>query len=121
VDRRGFAQVQELGQPLGVLAVVLVPGAEDQPQPAGVGHHDPRGQGLEQVVVVAVAAAGLVADRAAVGQALEDAEHLLNAAHLAAAHPLPRLVQYADRDTFGMDIESYVMQNDLHKSGYAGL
>src|SRR5262249_47012304 len=52
-------------------------------------------------------------------QALEDGEHLLDAAHLAAAHQLPRLVQYADRDTFGMDIESYVVHNDLHKSGYA--
>src|SRR5262249_42081558 len=119
VDRRRLAQVQELGQPLRVLAVVLVAGPEDQPQPAGVGHHHPSRQGLEQVVVVAVAAAGLVADLEAVGQALEDGEHLLDAAHLAASHQLPRLVQYADRDTFGMDIESYVVHNDLHKSGYA--
>src|SRR5262249_44201062 len=120
VDRRRLAQVQELGQPLRVLAVVLVPGPEDQPQPAGGGHQDAGGQGLQQVVVVAVAAAGLVADLEAVGQALEGGQHLLDAADLAAAHQLPRLAQYTDRDTFGMDIESYVIHDDLHKSGYAG-
>src|SRR5262245_59988655 len=54
-------QGQQLGQALGVVAVVLALGAEEQPQLAGVGHQDPGGQRLEQVVVVAVAAARLVA------------------------------------------------------------
>jgi hypothetical protein len=84
-----------------------------------VGHQDPGRQRLEQAVVVAVAAAGLLADLEAVGQALEGAQHLLNAADLAAAHRLSSLVQDTDRDTFGMDIESYVIHNDLHKSGHA--
>jgi hypothetical protein len=120
VDRRGLALVQELGQPPGVLAVVLVPGPEDQPQLAGVGHEDPGGQGLEQVVVVAVAAAGLVADREAVAQALQGAEHLLDAADLAAAHQLPGLVKDANRDTRRMDVEPYVVHGCLPQPGYAG-
>src|SRR5262249_16769910 len=77
------------------------PGPEDEPQPAGVGDQDARGQRLQQIVVVAVAAAGLVADLEAVGQALEDAQdaqHLRDAADLAAAHQLPGLAQDADRD-----------------------
>jgi hypothetical protein len=101
-----------------VLAVAAVAHADGEP--AGVGDQDARGQGLQQVVVVAVAAAGLVADLEAVGQALEGAEHLLDAADLAAAHPPPRIVQYTFKDTFYMYIEYYVIHNDLHKSGCAG-
>jgi hypothetical protein len=56
---RCLAQVKQLGQPLGVLAVVLVRGAEDQTQPTRVRHRDPRGDRAEQIVVVAVATAGL--------------------------------------------------------------
>src|SRR5262245_6973064 len=68
-----LAEVEQLGQALGVVAVVLVLGSEDQAQLAGVGHQDPDGQRFEQVVVVAVAAAGLVAHLEAVGQAPEEA------------------------------------------------
>src|SRR5262249_33695605 len=119
VDGGRLAQVQELGQPLRVLAVVLVPGPEDQSQSAGVGDQGARRQRLEQVVVVAVAAARLVADLEAVGQGLEDAQHLLDAAHLATAHQLPSLVEDADRYTSSVNVESYVIHGCLLKSRYA--
>ena len=84
-----LAQVQQLGQPLRVVAVILVLGAEDQPELAGVGHHDSCGQRPQDVVVVSVAAAGLVADLEAVGQGLQDPQDLVQAAHLAALDELP--------------------------------
>src|SRR5262245_43354461 len=79
----------------------------------------PRRQRVQQVVVAAVAAAGLVADLGAVGQAVQDAEQRLEAAHLATAHQQPGFVEYADRYTRGMDVESYVIHKDLRKSGLA--
>jgi len=119
VNRRRLAQVQELGQPLRVLAVVLVPGAEDQAQLTGVGDRHARRQRLQQVVVVAVAAAGLVADLEAIGQALEDTQHLLDAAHLAATHLLPSFVEDADRYARRVNVESYEVHECLPQLGYA--
>jgi hypothetical protein len=118
---RCLAQVEQLGQPLGVLAVVLVLGAEDQPQPARVRHRDPRGDRTEQVVVVAVATASLVADLKAVGQRLEDAHHLVNGADLGAANDLPGFAEDANRDPLVVDIETDVEQMCLLKSMYLGI
>jgi hypothetical protein len=42
-----------------------------------VRHQDAGGQRPQQVVVVAVAAAGLVADREAIGQALEEPQQFI--------------------------------------------
>src|SRR5262249_23715714 len=47
------------------------------------------GDRVEQVVVVAVAATGLIADLEAVGQRLEHPHHLVDGADLGAAHDLP--------------------------------
>ena len=114
--RRRLAQVQQLGQPLGVLAVVLVPGPEDQPQPAGVGHQDAGGQRPEQVVVVAVAAAGLVADLEAIGQPLEEAQQLLEAAHARPLDDVPGLAEHAEGDVLGVDVEPDGQHRNLPKS-----
>src|SRR5262249_3049403 len=76
------------------------------------------GQRAQQVVVVAVAAASLVADLEAVGQALEEAQHLLDAAHLGAVGDLPCLAEYADRNALAVDIEPDVEHKCLPKSGY---
>jgi hypothetical protein len=105
VDRRRLAQVQELRQALGVVAVVLGRRPEDQPELARVRHQHPRGQRPQQVVVVAVPATRLVADLEAAGQAPENAEHLLDAAHLGAAGDLPGLAEHADGDARAVDVE----------------
>src|SRR5262249_24873509 len=120
VHRRRLAQVEELGQSLGVLAVVLVLRAEDQPQLTRMGHRDPSGDRTEQVVVVAVAAAGLVADLEAVGQGLEDPHQLVDGADLGAAGDLPGLAEDADRDALIVDIEADVEHGCLLKSLYLG-
>ena len=120
VHRRRLAQVEQLGQPLGVLAVVLVLRAEDQPQSTRMRHRDPRGDRAERVVVVAVAATGLVADLEAVGQGLEDPHHLVDGADLGAADDLPGLAEDADRDALVVDIEPDVEHGCLLKSLYLG-
>ena len=116
MHRRRLAEVQQLGQPLGVVAIVLALGAEDQPQLAGVGHQDPGGQRLEQVVVMAVAAARLVADREAVGQPFEQAQHLVDAAHAGALDDLPGLAEHAEGDVLAVDVEPDVEHENLRKS-----
>src|SRR5262245_32160882 len=63
---------------------------------------------------MAVAAAGLVADLEPVGQAFEGPHHLLDRAHLAAAHQLPLVAEYADGNTLAVNIESYVVHKHLH-------
>jgi hypothetical protein len=73
-----------------------------------VGHEDPGGQRLEQVVVVAVAATGLKADLEAVGQAGQDAHQVLEAPHLGAMDYLPLLIKGAERDAPGVDGEADV-------------
>src|SRR5262249_60503231 len=76
----------------------------------------PGGQRLEQVVVVAVAAARLVAHLEAIGQALEYAQHLLDAAHPRPLDDLPGLAEHADGDVLGGDVEPDVQQGNLLKS-----
>src|SRR5262249_11523467 len=76
----------------------------------------PSGDRAEQVVVVAVAAAGLVADFEAVGQRLEDPHHLVDGADLGAADDLPGLAEDADRDALVVDIEPDVEHGCLLKS-----
>ena len=120
VNRRRLAQVQELGQPLRVLAVVLVPGAEDQAQLTGVGDRHARRQRLQQVVVVAVAAAGLVADLEAFGQGLKKPHHLVDGTDLGAANDLSVLAEDADRNALVVDIEPNVEHGCLLKSIYLG-
>src|SRR6516164_7422742 len=71
-------------------------------------HHDPRGQWLEQVVVVAVATTGLVADLEAIGQVLEDPQHLLQSTDLAALDELPLLAEHAERDALRMNVKTDV-------------
>jgi hypothetical protein len=116
VHRRRLAQVQELGHPLGVVAVVLARGAEDQPQLAGVGDQDTGGQRLEQVVVVAVAAAGLVADLKLIRQPLEEAQHLFQTAHTRPLDDLPGLAKHTNGDMLGVDVEPDVQHGNLLKS-----
>src|SRR5262249_33677676 len=89
-------------------AVVLVLGAENQSQLAGGGHEHARRQRLEQVVVVAVAAAGLVADLEAVGQGLEDPQDLVQAPHPAALAELPLLAEHAERDVLRVNVKTDV-------------
>src|SRR5262249_33537906 len=55
-----------------------------------------------------VAAARLVADLEAVGPAGQDAQQILEAAHLGAMDHLALLVEGADRDALGVDIETDV-------------
>jgi hypothetical protein len=68
----------------------------------------PSGQRPQQVVEVAVAAAGLVADLEAVGQAGEHAHQVLDGPHLGAVDDLALLVEGADRDVLGVDIQADV-------------
>jgi hypothetical protein len=70
--------------------------------------HDARGQRPQQVVEVAVAAAGLVADLEAVGQAGEHAHQVRDGPHLGAVDDLALLVEGADRDALGVDVEADV-------------
>src|SRR5262249_47058643 len=100
--------------------VVLVLRPEDQPQLTRMRHRDPRGDRTEQVVVVAVAAAGLVADLEAIGQALEDPHHLVDGPHLGAAGDWPGLAEHADRDALAVDIEPDVEHGCLLNSVYPG-
>src|SRR5262249_35458965 len=108
MHRRRLAQVQELRQPLGVVAIVLVLGAEDQPQLTRMRHQDPRRQRSQQVVEVAVAATGLVADLEAIGQALEDLHHRLDASYPGAVSHLPRLAQGADGNVLRVNVQTDV-------------
>lgn len=71
MHRRRLAEVEQLGQALRVVAIVLVLGPEDQSQEARMGHHNTRRERPQQVMEVAVATAGLAADLEAVGQATE--------------------------------------------------
>src|SRR5262245_12169209 len=80
-------------------------------------HQDPRGQRPQQVVIVAVTAAGLVAGLEAIRQAFEDPHHLLDRPHLGAANDLPCLAEHADGDPLAVDIEPYVKHQYLLKSG----
>src|SRR4051812_21613236 len=79
-------------------------------------HQDPRGQRAQQVVIVAVAATGRVADLEAVGQAAEDAQHLLDASYAGAVDNLPGLVESAEGDVAAVNIEPNVQQRGLLKS-----
>jgi hypothetical protein len=79
-------------------------------------HQDALGQRPQQVVEVAVAAAGLVADLEAIRQALEDMEHLLEAPHLGAAEHLSGFAEDADGNAFAVNVEPDVEQSCLHKS-----
>src|SRR5262249_48635186 len=72
------------------------------------GERGPGRQRLEQVVVVAVAAAGLVADLEAVGQGLEDPQHLVQAPLLAALDELPLVAEHAERDTLRVNVQTDV-------------
>src|SRR5262249_51368969 len=71
-------------------------------------HQDPWGQRPQQVVVVAIAAAGLVADLEAAGQGLEDPQHLFQAADLATLDELPLLAEHAKRDALRVNVQSDV-------------
>jgi hypothetical protein len=73
-----------------------------------VRHQEPGGQRLEQVVVMAVAAAGLVADLEAVGQALEEPQQFAQGAHPGAVRDLPLLVERAGADVLAVDVEADV-------------
>jgi hypothetical protein len=79
-------------------------------------HGDPSGDRVEQVVVMAVAATGLVADSEAVGQGLEEVYHLVDGADLGAADDRPGLAEDADGDALVVEIESDVEQGCLLKS-----
>ena len=72
------------------------------------------------IVVVAVAATGLVADLEAVGQRLEEPHHLVDGANLGAAEDLPGTAEDADRDALVVDIEPDVEHGCLLKSMYLG-
>jgi hypothetical protein len=79
-------------------------------------HRDPGRDRTEQVVVMAVAAAGLVADLEAVGQRLEEPHHLVDGADLGAADDRPGLAEDADRDPLVVEIETDGEQGCLLKS-----
>ena len=113
---RGLPQVEELRQALGVMAIVLVLRPEDQPELPRVGHQDARGQWPQEVVGMAVAAARLVADLEPIRQPLEQAQHLLDAAHAGALDDLPGLAEHADGDVLGVDVEPDVEHGNLRKS-----
>src|SRR5262245_43770613 len=81
-----------------------------------MGHRDPGGDRAEPVVVVAVAAAGLVADLEAIGQRLEDAHHLVEGADLGAADDRPGLAEDADGDALVVEIEPDREHGCLRKS-----
>src|SRR5262249_23234394 len=85
--------------------IVLVLGSEDQPQLARMRHQDPRRERSQQVVKVAIPATGLVADLEALGQALENLYHLLDASHPRAVDHLHHLAQGTDRNVLRMNVE----------------
>jgi hypothetical protein len=68
------------------------------------------------IVVVAVAATGLLADLEAVGQRLEHPHHLVDGVDLGAADDLPGLAEHADCDALVVDIETDVEFGCLLKS-----
>jgi hypothetical protein len=67
-------------------------------------------------VVVALAAAGFVADLEAVEQGIEGPHHLVDGADLGTADDLPSLAEDADRDALVVDIETDVEHGCLLKS-----
>ena len=83
-------------------------------------HQDSYCQRAEQVVVVAVAATGLVADLEAIGQALEVVQHLLDAAHFERADDLSPLVEHANGDPGDVDVESDVKPGCLQVGYFEG-
>ena len=108
MDCGRLAQIQKLRQPLRVVAIVLVLGAEDQPQLARMRHHYPRRQRSQQVVEVAIPATRLVANLEAIRQPLEDLHHLFDASHPRAVGHLPSFDQDADRNVLRVNIEPHV-------------
>jgi hypothetical protein len=76
-----------------------------------MGHQDTGGQRAQQLVVVAVPAACLVADLESVGQAFQDLRHLISRLHFCTAHHLSCLAEHAHRDALHMDIESDVQHD----------
>jgi hypothetical protein len=70
-----------------------------------MGHQNTRRYWLQQIVKVAVPAAGLVADFESIGQAFKDSHHLIDGPHLGAVDGLPGLVQHTNRNTFTVDVE----------------
>jgi hypothetical protein len=78
---------------------------------------DSCGHRPQQVVVVAVAAAGLVADLEAIRQPFEESHHLVDGAYLGATDELPCLAEHAHGDPLAMDIEPNVQHKYLLKSG----
>jgi hypothetical protein len=83
-----------------------------------VRHRDPSGDRAEQVVVVVVAAAGLVSDPEAVRRGREDLHHHVDGADRGAAGDLPSLADHADRDAIVVDIEPDVGPGCLLNSMY---
>jgi hypothetical protein len=69
-----------------------------------VRHRDPSGYRAEEVVVVAVAAARLVADLEAFGQGLEDPHHLVDGTDLGAANDLSVPAEDAARNALVVDM-----------------
>src|SRR6516225_109142 len=67
-----------------------------------------------------VAATGLVADLEPVGQVGEDAQQVLDAAHLRAMDHLALLVEGTDRDTLGVDVEADVKHETPPKAEQRG-
>jgi hypothetical protein len=78
-----------------------------------VGHQHPRRQRLQQVVVVAITAACLIADLEAIGQSLQHLEHLVDASDLRALDNLPILVEDANRNARAVNVETDVEHGSL--------
>src|SRR5690242_11154994 len=116
MHRGHFAQIQQFGQPLRVLAVVFVLRAVDQPELTRMRDEHSCSESTENVVVMAITATGLIADLEPIMQPFEDSHHLVDRPHLAAVNDLSRLVEYTNRDAFGVNVESDVEHRNLLES-----
>src|SRR5262249_41160123 len=77
---------------------------------------DPRGKRSQQVVVMAIPATGLVTHLETIGQASQEAHHLLDAAHLRTLQDRSGFAEHAKRNVVAVDIEPDIEHRYLPKS-----
>jgi hypothetical protein len=117
MDSGNFVEIQQLGQLLGIVAVVLPFGAEDHFEQSGVSDQDPGRDLRELFEDVAVAGAGFVDDLERLLEASEPVEKLIELADLPSVVNLSVAVEDANSDLFGVEIESDVQHGCLLRTG----
>jgi hypothetical protein len=108
MDNRDLTQIQKFGQTLGVVAIVFVFRSVNQPELTRVSDKYSLRNGSKQVVKVAIATAGLVADFKSVFLSFKNLHHLVDRSNFLSTDHLTCLVENADEDVLAVDIESNV-------------